>query len=64
MLGPRGRPLIQVSDLGLSSMDEAVATIYHEIYHHRSFARSGVGGKESMAEAFGQRMLIRFQRRR
>jgi hypothetical protein len=61
---PSGRPLIQISDLGLSSMDEAGATIYHEIYHHRSYARGSGPGEEAMAEAFGQRMLAIFNRRR
>jgi hypothetical protein len=63
MLGPSGRPLIEISDMGLRDMDEAVTTIWHEIYHHRSFARGSGPGEESMAEAFGKRMLGIFNRR-
>ncbi|MDQ0908728.1 RHS repeat-associated protein [Streptomyces canus] len=65
-LGPRGKPVIQISDMGLADMDTAVATIFHEIYHHWSFSRMGnkdFGGKESVAERFGQRMLGIFKKR-
>jgi hypothetical protein len=56
-LGPSGRPLIQISNLGLSDMNEAVTTIFHEIYHHMSFARTGLPGGEGPAEEYGLRML-------
>jgi RHS repeat-associated protein len=64
VLGPRGRPLIEVSDLGLSSVDEAVTTIYHEIFHINSNIRRGHPGSEAAAEEFGRRMLDVFRRRR
>ncbi|MVU78267.1 hypothetical protein GPX89_13560 [Nocardia sp. ET3-3] len=68
-LGPRGLPKIEISDIGLRNMDEAVATIFHEIYHHKHFKltlNSGNtwGGSEASAEDFGQRMLSEFQKRR
>jgi RHS repeat-associated protein len=62
--GSSGRPLIEISDRGLASLDEAVTTVFHEIYHHRSYARGSGPGPESVAEAYGQRMLGIFQRRR
>ncbi|MFE2494445.1 DUF6531 domain-containing protein [Streptomyces scopuliridis] len=64
-LGPRGRPVIQISNMGLADMDTVVATIFHEIYHHRMYAiwPGSMGGKESAAEAFGQAMLDVFRRR-
>ena len=61
--GPRGRPLIQISDMGLSSMDEAVTTVHHEIYHHQSFVLHGHGGTEEAAETYGRSMLDQFHRR-
>ncbi|WP_257895374.1 Hint domain-containing protein [Streptomyces anulatus] len=64
-LGPRGRPVIEISNMGLASMDTAVATIFHEIHHHRMFATwpESMGGTESAAEEFGQAMLGDFRRR-
>ena len=56
-LGPSGRPKIEISNLGLSNMNEAVTTIFHEIYHHMSFARTGLPGGEGPAEEYGLRML-------
>ncbi|WP_053042682.1 RHS repeat-associated core domain-containing protein [Streptomyces leeuwenhoekii] len=63
--GPRGRPVIQISDMGLADMDTAVATIFHEIYHHRMYRiwPRSMGGKEGAAEAYGQAMLRVFKRR-
>ena len=58
-----GKPVIEISDLGLSSMDEAVATIFHETYHVNSLRAFGHTGTEAAAESFGQRMLNQFQRR-
>lgn len=58
-----GRPLIEVSDLGLRSMDEVVTTIFHETYHVNSLRAFGHTGTEAAAEAYGQRMLGIFQRR-
>ncbi|MCX4425853.1 polymorphic toxin-type HINT domain-containing protein [Streptomyces mirabilis] len=64
-LGPRGRPVIQISNMGLDDMDTAVATIFHEIYHHQMFATwpDSMGGTESAAETYGQAMLGVFRRR-
>ena len=63
MLGPRGRPLIEVSDKGLGSMQDAVTTIFHEIHHHRSYRLTGNGGPEDAAEEFGRQMYRIFERR-
>lgn len=57
VLGPRGLPEINMSDLGLSNMNDAVATVFHEIYHIESFASFGTPGTEAAAEAYGQQML-------
>jgi hypothetical protein len=62
-LGPRGRPLIEISDMGLSSMQEAVTTVFHEIYHHRSYALSGSSGGERRSEAYGRAQWQEFSRR-
>ncbi|MGW1468886.1 polymorphic toxin-type HINT domain-containing protein, partial [Streptomyces sp. NPDC002308] len=61
--GPRGLPLIQISNLGLADMDTAVLSIFHETYHHRMNAQWGVPGLESNAEAYGESMLAMFRRR-
>lgn len=61
--GPRGRPLIRVSDRGLEDTDTAVASIFHEIYHQRSRQLWGHGGTEGQAEEYGQRMLAEYRRR-
>ena len=69
--GPRGRPLIEITDLGLSpangrnAMENAVATIQHEIFHHKSFLASGGQhmGTESAAEAYADAMLEIFKSR-
>lgn len=67
MRGPRGLPKIEISDIGLGSMDEAIATIHHEIYHHKHFAltrhsNNVWGGSEEAAEEYGQRMLDEYRR--
>ncbi|MCX4970203.1 DUF6531 domain-containing protein [Streptomyces sp. NBC_00654] len=69
MVGPRGLPLIEISDIGLRDLDEAVATVNHEIYHHKHFEltrKSGNpwGGSEEAAEGYGQQMLEKFHRQR
>lgn len=61
--GPRGRPLIRISDRGLEDTDTAIASIFHEIYHQRSRQLWGHGGTESQAEEYGQRMLAEYRRR-
>ncbi len=62
-VGCRGRPLIQLSDRALQDTATAVTTIFHEIAHHRAYRRTGNGGTEGAAEAYGQRMYERFARR-
>jgi hypothetical protein len=62
-LGSRGRPLIQLSDLGLRNMNEAVHTIFHEVYHHEMYRAFGHGGTEAAAEQYCARMLDKFLRR-
>lgn len=57
-----GRAAIEISDIGLSSMDEAVATIFHEVFHVNSYRAFGTLGAEDAAEEFGQNMLSRFLR--
>jgi hypothetical protein len=59
-VGPRGLPLIRVSDLGLASVNDAVATIFHEAYHYETFAAFGWAGTEDAAENYGQKMLQQF----
>ncbi|MET8057377.1 hypothetical protein [Streptomyces microflavus] len=51
--GPRGRPLIQISDMGLADMDTAVVTVFHEVYHQQMYVNRPrmVGG--SHADDFG-----------
>ena len=51
--GADGKPIIQISHRGLSSMDEAMKTFFHETYHWDTFFKLGVGGREGPAEAFG-----------
>ncbi|OIK26360.1 hypothetical protein VT52_017045 [Streptomyces malaysiense] len=57
--------MIEISNMGLEDMDTAVATIFHEIYHHQMYATwpSSMGGTESAAETYGQAMLDTFRRR-
>ncbi len=55
--------MIEITDLGLSSKDNAVVTIFHEIYHVRSNILRGHGGTEDAAEEFGQMMVDIFRRR-
>ena len=62
--GASGKPLIRISDLGLSSMNEAVLTIFHEVHHVRSAMGPGMAvSTEEAAEAFGEKMLQLFQSR-
>lgn len=62
LLGARGRPLIQMSDLALRDIRTAVVTIFHEIAHHRSYRAVGHSGTEAEAERYGQRMYEQFAR--
>lgn len=44
-LGPTGKPLIEITDLGLSTPEHAVTTIFHQMFHIRSnIGRSPHGG--------------------
>ncbi|MFD6178489.1 MULTISPECIES: polymorphic toxin-type HINT domain-containing protein, partial [unclassified Isoptericola] len=71
LTGPRGRPLIEITDIGLSpangrtAMENAVATVQHEIFHHRAaLASSGQHlGTEAAAEAYADAMLDLFRSR-
>jgi len=58
--GKSGKPLIKITDKGLSSMKEAVKSVYHEINHIESFLRNGVVSAEEVAEDFGIKMLEKF----
>jgi hypothetical protein len=62
LAGVRGRPLIQVSSLGLRDIQTAVVTIFHEIAHHKSYRAVGHAGSEAAAERYGQRMYEQFVR--
>ncbi len=59
--GPGSKPLIEVTDLGLESMEQATFTIFHEVHHVRSALGSGVVSMEEHANAFAARMLERFR---
>jgi hypothetical protein len=61
--GATGKPLIYISDLGLSSMDEAVKTIFHEINHIETILKLGRNSSEEIADAFGEKMLQIFKGR-
>jgi hypothetical protein len=56
VLGEGEKPVIQISHRGLSSMDEAMKTFFHETYHWDTFLKMGVGGTEDAAEAHGVKM--------
>lgn len=62
LVGARGRPLIQLSSLGLRNTETAVVTIFHEIAHHRSYRAVGHAGSEAEAETHGRRMYKEFVR--
>jgi hypothetical protein len=62
LVGARGRPLIQMSNLALRDIRTAVVTVFHEIAHHRSYGAVGHGGAEAEAEQYGQRMYELFAR--
>jgi hypothetical protein len=63
LVGPRGRPLVQLTDLALRNMETAVITVFHEIAHHRAYRVVGHAGTEAEAETYGRRMYIEFARR-
>ncbi len=74
LLGPRGRPLIEVTDHGLSpridpefgprtGKENAIETIYHEIHHIKSNQLRGHGDSEDSAEKYGRKMLDKFRGR-
>lgn len=69
--GPNGQPLIEVGDAGLSpfgdrtAMENAVATIQHEIFHYKSANAGGRNiGTEDEAEEYATRMLELFKSHR
>ncbi|MCL6670900.1 hypothetical protein [Streptomyces panaciradicis] len=49
-LGRNGLPIIQISNKGLRSMEEAVVTFFHETYHHYRMANYGDTGSEKEAD--------------
>lgn len=51
-----GRPIIEMSNLGLRNMKEAVITFFHETYHQKQMRDYGDKGTEDDAEEFGQAM--------
>lgn len=53
VLGDSGRPLIRFANLGLQSMEQAVRTFYHEVYHQELMAAIGDHGTEEDAEQYG-----------
>jgi RHS repeat-associated protein len=55
-LGPGGTPLIESIDLGLSPKEHTVRTIFHEMFHIRSNAVTGVAGPGGEAGHHGIRM--------
>lgn len=62
--GASGRPLIRITDAGLSSIDEAVLTLFHEVHHVRSAMGPGMAvSTEAAAEAYAEKMLRLFQSR-
>ena len=60
VLGDSGRPLILISDLGLSSEENAVTSIFHEIHHVDSALGSGTVSSEAHAEAYGELMYLKY----
>jgi hypothetical protein len=62
-LGPRGRPLIEISNMGLADMKTAVETIFHEISHHQFYRLRGNSGDEEDPEAYGKSKWREFSRK-
>jgi RHS repeat-associated protein len=58
-IGRNGLPIIEISNMGLRNMKEAVVTFFHETYHHYRMKNFGDTGKEEDAEEFGQMMWRR-----
>jgi hypothetical protein len=63
LVGPRGRPLVLLTDLALRNTETAVITVFHEIAHHRAYRVVGHAGTEAEAETYGRRMYNEFARR-
>lgn len=63
--GPRGWPLILISDMALVDMDTAVVTVFHEVYHQQMYATwpNSLSGTHSGADLYGEAMLDLFRRR-
>ncbi|MFC3572624.1 hypothetical protein ACFOZ0_04865 [Streptomyces yaanensis] len=55
-VGRTGLPIIEMSNMGLRTMKEAVVTFFHETYHHYRMKNFGDTGTEDEAEEFGQMM--------
>ncbi|MFI6514789.1 RHS repeat-associated core domain-containing protein [Spirillospora sp. NPDC050679] len=63
-LGPTGRPMIEISDHGLSNMEQAVRTVFHESWHQQNLAKRGVPGLEGPADLHEEKMYQEYLRRR
>ncbi len=63
VLDPSVLPLIEITNKGLGSMNEGVATVFHEIYHQRMLATFGVPGAEVPLRVSRSRCLQRFCQR-
>ncbi|NEA23018.1 hypothetical protein [Actinomadura bangladeshensis] len=62
-LGPTGKPVIWISDYGLSSLEQAVRTALHESWHQQQLAKRGVPGTEWGAHQYEKKMYREFLRR-
>ncbi|WP_157609968.1 hypothetical protein [Spirillospora albida] len=62
-LDPNGKPLIQISDEGLSSIEHAVRTPFHESRHQRNLAERGVPGIEREADKYEEQVYREFVRK-
>ncbi|MEU8900844.1 DUF6531 domain-containing protein [Nocardia sp. NPDC048505] len=65
LVGPTGRPLIEVGDIAFRSEGELIKTIFHEVWHHEYFKMNdkSVGGSHDDAEKYGEKMYTEFLRR-
>jgi hypothetical protein len=59
MVGGDGRPIIELSQLGLTDRDTAVMTVLHEMYHQKMLSTFGNPGTEADAEQYA---VQRFQK--
>jgi len=62
LLDGKGRPTIQLSELALQSMDQAVFTIFHEVHHVKAAMGSKTVSTEAHANAFAASMFEAFNK--